>query len=297
MKYQNTLKWLIPLVFVLTLVATLAGLWPAEGTPYPLTTFRGEQVTLNARGLYYWDTVSSAAQMQANDLVMLVFGLPLLAISFWLSLHNSLRGRLLLAGTLGFILYTYITMCFGAAYNPLFLVYVALFSLSLFALVLVMMSFDVASLPAHFSAQLPRGWIAALLFFAAGFLLLAWLGRIAATFSAGAIPALENTTSMFIQAMDLAIVVPLCVLSGILLLCRHPWGYLLASVGMLKFLTLGSAVSVMGLNMLRVGVPVSAMELVIFPLIALANALMTGVLLKNIDPTVQMSSSNFVQGH
>ena len=297
MKYQNTLKWLIPLVFVLTLVATLAGLWPAEGTPYPLTTFRGEQVTLNARGLYYWDTVSSAAQMQANDLVMLVFGLPLLAISFWLSLHNSLRGRLLLAGTLGFILYTYITMCFGAAYNPLFLVYVALFSLSLFALVLVMMSFDVASLPAHFSAQLPRGWIAALLFFAAGFLLLAWFGRIAATYPAGAIPALENTTSMFIQAMDLAIVVPLCVLSGILLLRRRPWGYLLASVGMLKFLTLGSAVSVMGLNMLRVGVPVSAMELVIFPLIALANALMTGVLLKNIDPTVQMSSSNFVQGH
>jgi hypothetical protein len=297
MKYQNTLKWLIPLVFVLTLVATLAGLWPAEGTPYPLTTFRGEQVTLNARGLYYWDTVSSAAQMQANDLVMLVFGLPLLAISFWLSLHNSLRGRLLLAGTLGFILYTYITMCFGAAYNPLFLVYVALFSLSLFALVLVMMSFDVASLPAHFSAQLPRGWIAALLFFAAGFLLLAWFGRIAATYPAGAIPALENTTSMFIQAMDLAIVVPLCVLSGILLLRRRPWGYLLASVGMLKFLILGTAVSVMGLNMLRVGVPVSAMELVIFPLIALANALMTGVLLKNIDPTVQMSSSNFVQGH
>ncbi len=297
MKYQNTLKWLIPLVFVLTLVATLAGLWPAEGTPYPLTTFRGEQVTLNARGLYYWDTVSSAAQMQANDLVMLVFGLPLLAISFWLSLHNSLRGRLLLAGTLGFILYTYITMCFGAAYNPLFLVYVALFSLSLFALVLVMMSFDVASLPAHFSAQLPRGWIAALLFFAAGFLLLAWFGRIAATYPAGAIPALENTTSMFIQAMDLAIVVPLCILSGILLLRRRPWGYLLASVGMLKFLILGTAVSVMGLNMLRVGVPVSAMELVIFPLIALANALMTGVLLKNIDPTVQMSSSNFVQGH
>jgi hypothetical protein len=297
MKYQNTLKWLIPLVFVLTLVATLAGLWPAEGTPYPLTTFRGEQVTLNARGLYYWDTVSSAAQMQANDLVMLVFGLPLLAISFWLSLHNSLRGRLLLAGTLGFILYTYITMCFGAAYNPLFLVYVALFSLSLFALVLVMMSFDVASLPAHFSAQLPRGWIAALLFFAAGFLLLAWFGRIAATYPAGAIPALENTTSMFIQAMDLAIVVPLCILSGILLLRRRPWGYLLASVGMLKFLILGTAVSVMGLNMLRVGVPVSAMELVIFPLIALANALMTGVLLKNIGPTVQMSSSNFVQGH
>ena len=37
------LKWLIPLIFVLTLIAALAGLWPAEGTPYPLTTFRGEE--------------------------------------------------------------------------------------------------------------------------------------------------------------------------------------------------------------------------------------------------------------
>ncbi len=282
MHTSPALKWLIPLIFILMLIAALSGLWPAEGTPYPLTTFRGEEVTINARGLYYWDTVSSAAQMQANDLVMLVLGLPLLAISFWLTQRGSLRGQLLLAGTLGFILYTYITMCFGAAYNQLFLVYVALFSLSLFAFLLVMMSFDVPSLPARFSGRLPRGWIAVLLFFAAGFLLLAWLGRIAATFTPGAVPALENTTSMFIQAMDLGIIVPVCVLSGILLLRRSPWGYLLASVGMMKFLTLGIAVSVMGLNMARVGVPVSAEELVIFPTIAITNILMTVVLLKNI---------------
>lgn len=235
------MKWLVPLIFVLTLAATVAGLWPGEGTPYPLTNFRGEQVTINARGLYSWDTVSSAAQMQANDLVTLALGLPLLAISYWLARRGSLRGKIVLAGTLGFLLYTYLTMCVGAAYNPLFLVYVALFSLSLFAFVLSMMSFDRQSLPAQFSAKLPRGWIAGLLLFAAAFLALAWLGRIAATFAPGAIPALDNTTSMFIQAMDLGVIVPTCVLSAILLLRRSPWGYLLASVGMLKFLTLGTA--------------------------------------------------------
>ena len=178
MKYPSALRVLIPLIFILTLVATLAGLWPGEGQPYSLTNFRGEAITINARGLYYWDTVSSAAQMQANDLVGLVLGLPLLAISFWFTLRGSLRGRLLLTGTLGFILYTYITMCFGAAYNKLFLVYVALFSLSLFAFILSMMSFDLKTLPAHFSKTLPRGWIAGLLFFAAAFLTIAWLGRI-----------------------------------------------------------------------------------------------------------------------
>lgn len=282
MKSTPALKLLIPLIFVLTLIAALAGLWPGDGEPYSLTNFRGEEITINARGLYYWDTVSSAVQMQANDLVMLVLGLPLLAVSFWLTLRGSLRGRLLLTGTLGFILYTYITMCFGAAYNQLFLVYVALFSLGLFAFILSMMSFDLKTLLAHFSEKLPRKWIAGLLFFAAAFLLLAWLGRIAPTIFGDQIPMLENVTSMFIQVMDLGVIVPLCVLAGILLLRRDPWGYLLASVGLLKFLTMGIAVSLMGLNMARAGVPVSIVELAVFPCITLVNLVMVALLLKNI---------------
>ncbi|NJC97486.1 MAG: hypothetical protein FIB03_14310 [Anaerolineae bacterium] len=287
MNSNPALKWLVPAIIILAFVAALAGLLPGAGQPYSLINFRGEGVTINARGLYYWDTVSSAAQMQANDLVTLVLGVPLLAVSLWLTLRGSLRGKLLLTGTLGFILYTYITMCFGAAYNKLFLVYVALFSLSLFVFILSMMSFDLKTLPAHFSEKLPRGWIAGLLFFAAAFLSLAWLGRIAATFTPDTIPALENATSMFIQAMDLGIIVPLCVLSGILLLRRTAWGYLLASVGLMKFLTMGIAVSLMSLNMARVGVPISMMEIIVFPTIALANLFMVTQLLRNIKETTQ----------
>jgi hypothetical protein len=158
--------------------------------------------------------------LQANDLVTLVLGLPLLAISFWLARRGSPRGRLLLAGTLGFVLYTYITMCFGAAYNALFLVYVALFCLSLAAFILCMMSFDLKTLPTHYSERMPRRGIAGLLFVAAAFLTLAWLVRIAPTLFQDQIPMLENVTSMFIQAMDLGLIVPLCVLSGVLLLRR-----------------------------------------------------------------------------
>ena len=281
-KNHPALKWLIPAIFILTFIAALAGLWPGNGLPYDITNFRGEEVTINARGLYYWDTVSSSAQMQANDLVMLVLGLPLLAISFWLTLRGSLRGRLLLTGTLGFILYTYITMCFGTAYNNLFLVYVALFGLSLFAFILSMMSFDLETLPTHFSEELPSRGIAALLFFAAAFLSLAWLGRIVPTIFGDHIPSLENVTSMFIQVMDLGIIIPMCVIAGVLLLRRAAWGYLLASVELLKFLTKGVAVNLMGLNMARVGVPVSLVELGIFLTIALVNLAMVTILLKNI---------------
>lgn len=281
MNIQLANKILIPLIFCLALIAASAGLWPAEGTAYAATNLRGEAVTINARGLYYWDTVSSAAQMQANDVVTLFLALPLLGISFFMALRRSLKGKLLLSGTLGFILYTYITMCFGAAFNRLFIVYVALFSLSLFAFILNMMSFDLEQLPDQISSRFPRNWIAGLLFFAGAFLTLAWLGRIASALSPGTIPSLENTTSMFIQAMDLGIIVPLCILAGILLLHKNPWGYLLSAVGLVKFSTLGTAVSFMGFNMARLGVPISPIELLIFPAMAFAGIVMTILLLRH----------------
>jgi hypothetical protein len=283
MKLKKALKWLVPLIFFLALTAALAGIWPGEGEPFAVTNFRGEDVTINNRGLYTWDTVSSAAQMQANDLVMLVLGLPLLAVSFWLSLKGSLRSHLLMTGTLGFILYTYITMCFGAAYNDFFLVYVALFSASLFAFILSMMSFDIPSLTKYFSERVPRKAIAGLLLFTAAFLSLAWLGRIAPTILENQTPILENTTSMFIQAMDLGVIVPFSVLAGILVLRRSPWGYLLASIGLLKFIPLGTAVSLMALNMAWVGVSVSLVEIVVFPVLALINLVMVVLLLRGIQ--------------
>jgi len=281
MNIQLANKILIPLIFCLALIAASAGLWPAEGTPYAATNLRGEAVTINARGLYYWDTVSSAAQMQANNVVTLFLALPLLGISFFMALRGSLKGKLLLSGTLGFILYTYITMCFGAAFNRLFIVYVALFSLSLFAFILKMMSFDLEQLPDQISSRFPRIWIAGLLFFAGAFLTLAWLGRIASALLQGTIPALENTTSMFIQALDLGVIVPLCILAGILLLRSKPWGYLLSAVGLVKFSTLSTAVSLMGLNMARLGIPISPIELLIFPAMAFAGIVMTILLLRH----------------
>ena len=283
-EYSRALTWLVPPILVLTVFATVAGLWPAPGTPYPLTSFRGEAVTINARGLYFWDTVSSTAQMQANDLVMLVVGVPLLALAWWRARRGSLSARLLMTGTLGFVLYTYISMCFGTAYNQLFLVYVTLFGLSLYAFILSMLTFDLATLPQHFSPALPRRTIAGVLFLAAGFLTLAWLGRIAPTITQTQLPPLENVTSLFIQAMDLALIVPLCVLAGVLLWRRAAWGYLLASVALMKFVTMGLAVTTMGLNMLRVGVPVSMVELGVFPLITLLSLAMAVVLLRNVAP-------------
>ncbi len=283
MKYQATLRWLIPLIGVLALIAAGTGLFfQTDGQPYPFISYRGEEVMIYAQGLYKYETVGSAAQTKANDLVVLVLGLPLLIASTWLAFRGSLRGQLLLTGTLGFFLYTYVSMAFLAAFNAFFLVYTALYSLSLFAFILSMMSFDLETLSGKFSERLPRAWIAGLLFFIGAFLLLAWLGRILPPILQDQIPYLENATTMVIQAMDLGLILPLAFLSGILLLRRSAWGYLLTSVALMKGMTMGVAVSAMGINMILQGTPDGSGVLIPFLVIAVLMLIMAVILLKNI---------------
>jgi hypothetical protein len=283
MKYQSVLSWLVPLIFIFAFIAAGAGLfWPAEGQPFSFTSLRGESVTIYGRGLYRYDTISSAAQEQGQDVVTLVLTLPVLALSAFFAFRGSFRGRLLLTGTLAYFLYTYPMMAFNTAYNQLFLVYVAIFALSMYAFILAMMSFDLASLPQHFSPKLPLRAIAAFLFAAGGFLLLAWLGRIIPPLLQNTTPALENTTSLVIQAMDLGIIVPMAILSAILLLRRSPWGYLLASVAVLKFVTYGTAVCAMGINMILSGIEGGEGLLVVFLTLTLVNLVLAFLLLKNV---------------
>jgi hypothetical protein len=172
------------------------------------------------------------------------------------------------------------------AYNMLFLVYVVLFTMSLYAFILCMLSFDLKDLPRHFTQELPRGWIAGVLFAVGGFLFLAWFGRVIPEILNPQIPAaLENTTTRVIQALDLALIVPLAVLSGILLLKRSAWGYLLGSITVLKGLTMALGVSAMAINMALKGVPDSMAIMIPFLVLTAMNMVVAVLLLRNIRET------------
>ena len=175
----NALLLLTSLIALLALVAAGLGVQPAAGAEsYPFTSIRGETVEISGHPLYTYDSVSIVAQAVAQDWVTLLLGIPLLIVGGWMTRHGRLRGRLLLTGTLGYFLYTYASYAFGSAFNVLFLVYVALFSLSLFAFTIGMMQLPVDELAASVSPRLPRRGIALFLFAIGGFLLLAWSGRV-----------------------------------------------------------------------------------------------------------------------
>jgi hypothetical protein len=272
-------------ILLLALLAAGAGIfWQRPGSPSEITTLRGETFELFGRGLYHYDTVSYAAQAIGQDAATLLVGIPLLFTGLLLARKGSLRGELLLAGGLGYMLYTYTSYSFLSAYNEFFLVYVALFSLSLFAFILALTGMDTERVARSVSGGMPRQAIALFLLFIAAFLSLAWLGRILPPLLAGTPPpGLEAYTTLVIQALDLGIIVPVSVITAVLLWQKKPWGYTLASVLLVKALMMGAALIAMIIGQALAGVELGIVESVIFAGISLAAITFTVLLFRNIE--------------
>jgi hypothetical protein len=250
------------LIALLAAIATSTGILTAGGPHRTFLSLRGESVPIQGGGLYSHESVSGAAQAIGQDWVTLVVAVPLLLLATYLAASGSFRSQLLRIGVLWYFAYTYLIMAFGAAYNQLFLVYVALYSASLFALVLSVLSIDVAGLPGHLQT-LARRAIAWLMIGIGGALLLMWLGRIVPPMISGGTPfGLESYSTLFVQAADVGLAVPLAVVGGLLLLRRHPMGYLLAVAVLVKGTTLGLALIAMVIAMLAAGVHVAIPDIV-----------------------------------
>lgn len=285
MKYKKAINILVIIIVVLSLAASVCGIFSAGGRgTYEIQSFRGETVLIYGKGLYCNDSVSAASQGIAQDIVTVVLGIPLLIISLCFARKGLLKGRLLLTGTLAYFLYTYVSYSFVWMYNPLFLVYVALMSTSFFAFLLTIMSIKIEELPSAFNKKLPVKFLGGFLIFMGTAIGLMWLGRILPSLINGTSPVgLEHYSTLPIQALDLGFIVPTAIMSGILLIKRKPFGYLLSSVITIKGITMLSAITAMIIGQLLAGVTVSLAEIIIFPLFNLIIIFCLFIIMKNVN--------------
>lgn len=280
---KTVIRLALPIVLLMLIAAGAGVFWQGSGQPYPFTTLRGETVQVYGRGLYHYDTLSYAAQAIGQDIATLVVGIPLLIAGIILARKGSLRGQLLLAGGLGYTLYTYTSYAFLAAYNQFFLLYVTLFSLSLFAFIIALSGMDAELVSQQVSEGMPRRAIAVFLMLLAAFLGMAWLGRIVPPLLADTPPiGLEAYTTLVIQALDLGIIVPASTITAVLLWQKRPWGYTLASVLIVKGLMMGAALIAMIISQIVAGMEVSPVEVIMFSGIALAALAFTIILFRNV---------------
>ena len=278
-------------VGALALVTALAGLLSTGGEGGTVvTTVSNERIVLHGHGLYRHDTVFVAGSNIGSDITTLLFGLPLLATAVAATRRGSLRGRLLLVGVLGYLLYYGAGYALGAvAYNELFLVYVALFSAALSAFVAAFVAADPATLVDL--PRRPRRWIGGFMVASGVATLGIWLADPLGALLTGTPPASLGThTTLFTHALDMAVIVPSAVTAGVLILRSRPPGAVVAASLLVLEALLLPLIVVTTIVQMRMGVSFTPAEvigpIVGFSVFGVLAAMTLTILLRHVGDVV-----------
>ncbi|HYG58564.1 MAG TPA: hypothetical protein VD902_10950 [Symbiobacteriaceae bacterium] len=211
------------------IVVVLAGVAAAGGVFLP-DLYRGNAWILSAT--------------RGQDVYTLVVAVPAMAVTLFFLKPGAVRAALVMLGITGYMLYTYTGAALTFPMNEFFPIYVALFSLSVFGMAALTSSIDVARIDRRFDATTPRKPVAIFVIFMGVMLALMEIGQVMPFYTTGALPLpmqLAESTSFYPLALDMGLIAPLCVLSGVWLWRRQPWGYLLTSCMLIKSATMGLA--------------------------------------------------------
>lgn len=289
MKTETTI---FAVLVVLILFATGTGILSRpDVAAISAVTVRGQPATYQANGIYAYNPVALAREGVVWDVVNLVVGLPLLAVAMVLGLKDSLRGRLLLGGLLAYFFYVYLSCAMMYAFNDLFLVYVAIFALSLVGFFLNLRHISIPGLRDQFRKGFPRRLFIGYAFVLAFALIVLWFGRIIPAITTGRFPPeVAGILTFGSQALDLGLLVPLAAVTGIYLWKRAAVGYLFCSIAMPVGLMMSVAIpSWITVPLVQDG-RVNLIEAVPFYALSLIGLALAGTFFVNIRPTAARST-------
>lgn len=289
MKNKNTITLLSSLIAVLAIVAASIGIFSSGGPgPYEIETVRDDTVTVYGKGVYKHMSVDVAPQGIAQDYVTLFVAVPLLLIALAWARKDSIKGRFLLAGVLGYFLVTYLFYLVMGMYNMLFLVYVVLLGASFFAFSLIALSFDIHELPKYFGQAVPRKFTGGFLMFNSIIIGLLWLSVVVPPlFDGTIIPSqVEHYTTLIVQGLDLALLLPLAFISGVLFIKKRPMGYLLGPVYVifLSILMLALTAKIVEMGLLGQNIMPA---IIIIPLFALGAVFCSVSIIRNVQESLE----------
>jgi hypothetical protein len=224
------------LICALVIAATAAALAsPHSGPHVSALTVRGESATYQGSGLYRFDPLEVAREGLVWDAINLFIAVPVFLVALWRARLGLARGRLVVAGLSLYFAYAYLQYATMMAVNALFPVYAAIVALGA---VNVALNLKVPRLAPGFPRRLFIGFS----FVMAAALVALWGRLIFHIVHTGQLgPQLAGLTGLPSQALDLGMVVPLCIAAGVLLWRGNAWGPLLVSLvltfGMMMFIT------------------------------------------------------------
>lgn len=235
----------------------------------------------------YQDNNFVTSLWKGNDLVTLAVAVPMLVTALFLSRRGSQRALLIWLAMLDYTLYNYAFYVFGAAFNAFFLIYVALFALSIYALIFGLTSIDVNRISQNFRGRTPVKWISGYMLFVAVGLTIFYVAQSLGFVATAQLPPIVVKTghpTSVVFALDLSLLVPVFTLGAIWLWKRRPWGYVLASIAVIKGTTYTLVLTVVSIWGAYTGVPGALEEIPVWLVLTVAGLFASLFLLGNFGP-------------
>lgn len=197
-------------------------LWLSVATA--LLAALGSVVALAVPRIYAGLTPAFLPQALAQDIANLAVAAPAMILLAWLAMRGSLRAYLLWLGVLVFTVYNYVIYTFAVPFGPLFLLWVAVLGLCLFALIGGVTRVDHEAVADAFTDRRAIAVVGWLLIVTAVLFCLLWLSEDVPALLAGTTPASVRALGIptnLVHVLDFAFFLPAVSITGIgMLRCR-----------------------------------------------------------------------------
>lgn len=225
---KNRINYMAALTIILLIIVSLAGVLSINfSSSYEAINQYGELIKMYGYGIYAHDSYFKAPILIGTDFSILLAVVPLFIMTFVQNIRKpTYHTKLRLLSIFTVALYYSASIAFGVTYNQFHLLYIALFSCSLFGVFVVYKTIDSSVLEYQYS----KG-IAAFLVLSGIALIIAWMPDIIPSLIAGKPLALiEVYTTEITYVLDIGIIGPLCLITLHLLKRKDKLGVVLLAV-------------------------------------------------------------------
>jgi hypothetical protein len=234
MHYGNmnkALHYLSVSIIVLAIITSGLGLfYKTDGQSFDFVNQYGDTVKIYGNGIYKNDSYFQTQIFKGTDCTVLFLAIPLLLIALIMDIkNNTLKTKLFLTAIIAFFLYYSVSYAIGVIYNVLHLLYTALFSCSLFAVVIgygLLKTSEIKN-----SSKICTNGLKVFLVFCGLSLFVAWLPDIIVSLiNKKSLELIEVYTTQITYVLDMAIVSPLIFICLYNLVKGNNIGYMLLGI-------------------------------------------------------------------
>ncbi len=209
---------LITCIIILLIIITLVGACSFQiDKSYMVTNQYGDAVKIFGSGIYAHDSYFKAPIFIGTDYTMLFVAVPILIVALFKDIKKrSIKSKLFLISIVGLVLYYSTSIAFGVTYNALHLLYIALFSTSLFTTILLVKNINTKELRRIQKLTLPSKGLTIFLTLSGLALFVAWLPDI--------ITSLLNEKSLSlieVYTTEITYVVDMGIMSPLIFICLY----------------------------------------------------------------------------